>query len=676
MLRKFSFFKIAPILLVLIFVPLFLTQAQTNETESSAVLDFSVGLAFSDSGCTAQFGGIQYTPYVSSISGTNGEAMFAVDGDSITPDCARLVISRSRGVGDTTRVTKDFRVCIEMVNDPIKNWSGGYSYTGATGKKCTGWASEGWSNSAWSTNTQKFDPDGGVISVETKPFPEAGMEISNFRIGIQASDNACNSEFGQTQWSHWFNSGPNDSLGRAYTSWATDGSDAVNPDCYRLHLHTETNNICRTYDSGDHFLPWGGEGNAFCQRFGQYTEEYIAESETKGADLCFKNYGTADRICPNSNGVITGVLSNVKGDRYLMWARCEASENLIKQPRALARVPELPGEMDTELACNTRGCAGLYLCPSNTVMVGTKFWNPPGSGNDDYSQNIFCAQTEENVVIDYSREILISNSGDCGQGDTCQQYGNLASSNPNYESGDEWVAIGAGFNADSNNKYIKGIMYAPIKRNPPSIYYCGPGEDPVDDPGLPPECSDGIDNDNDDQIDFPQDDSCASPEDNSESIPGEQGEEGEPTEPTVNECEDGKDNDHDGYVDGDDPGCANGQELDSISCGFSANPTVVAIGIGTSQLSWSCKHSDGTTQIHPSLRVVVEDNDDNKDFPDLAGTESRQGTANVSPVRNTIFYLEIFGVNFAENDPEEGEAIHTESAEVKVSTTTFDEIIP
>ncbi|MDP3880629.1 MAG: hypothetical protein Q8Q32_00390, partial [bacterium] len=83
-----------------------------------------------------------------------------------------------------------------------------------------------------------------------------------------------------------------------------------------------------------------------------------------------------------------------------------------------------------------------------------------------------------------------------------------------------------------------------------------------------------------------------------------------------------------------------------------------------------------TTKIHPSLRVTVEP-DSNEIFPGLAGEESREDTANVSPERPTTnFFLRIFGVNFADSDPAKNSPIHTESAEVRTSTTTFDEVIP
>jgi hypothetical protein len=190
-------------------------------------------------------------------------------------------------------------------------------------------------------------------------------------------------------------------------------------------------------------------------------------------------------------------------------------------------------------------------------------------------------------------------------------------------------------------------------------------------PEDPPQCDDGIDNDGNGTIDFSGGDlGCESPEDESEA---------EPEDPPVDECADGLDNDNDGYVDNDeDPGCANGQERDNISCGFSANPNVVAVGIGTSELKWNCLHSDGETSLHASLRVTVTPNS-NEVFPDLAGEESGSGSANVSPDSSTEFFLSIFGVNFTDEEIEmerHKDPIHTEGAEVRVSTTSFDEIIP
>ncbi|MEZ4156446.1 MAG: hypothetical protein R3B52_00510 [Candidatus Paceibacterota bacterium] len=168
-----------------------------------------------------------------------------------------------------------------------------------------------------------------------------------------------------------------------------------------------------------------------------------------------------------------------------------------------------------------------------------------------------------------------------------------------------------------------------------------------------PACSDGIDNDSDGSADYPSDPGCASADDNSEA------------DNAQNACENGEDDDGDGLVDMNDPGCASpsdDDETDPIACNFAANPTSLVKGIGTSKLTWDCRHSDGTVM---TGTVSIVDDNAAQTFAGLGNNLGAAGSVNVAPEQTTRFTL----------SPSLSGLI-PETATVRIENSSFDEDIP
>lgn len=168
-----------------------------------------------------------------------------------------------------------------------------------------------------------------------------------------------------------------------------------------------------------------------------------------------------------------------------------------------------------------------------------------------------------------------------------------------------------------------------------------------------PACSDGVDNDSDGSSDYPNDSGCTSADDNSEA------------DNTLNACENGEDDDGDGLVDMNDPGCASpsdDDETDPIACNFAANPTSLVKGIGTSRLTWDCRHSDGTVM---AGNVSIVDDNAAQEFTGLGNNLGAAGSVNVAPEQTTRFTL----------SPSISGLI-PETATVRIENSSFDEDIP
>ncbi len=264
------------------------------------------GLQASDRGCSAQAGTIRYV-------GADDWSLWATDENSFDPDCFRVYVS-------SVLLSKDVQIC----------WQ--FSDHGSTSNlgdiKCTPWASDGGGWSGWATDENSFDPDSARIMVNTRTLPEE-MAITNARLGIQASDRGCTSQFGTIQYTPWA------SDGGGWSGWATD-ENSFDPDCFRIALEVETTmmdsgvDMCLNIDGLQTTVPSGyvlvSDNNCIlgacvpgyvCQS----NDRYFQDSQCSLSFIEECPYGCADGVCLPQ--VCTAGLVCVGDDVYQQTTACE-----------------------------------------------------------------------------------------------------------------------------------------------------------------------------------------------------------------------------------------------------------------------------------------------------------------------------------------------------------------
>lgn len=660
--RKSLFFLIFAALILLLLFAVFnssTSSAQDLSSDYNLHDDFSLYYRLSDIGCVEQ----QSEWFQASI---NERGAWRSDGNNNEIGCLELKLE----LKPNQKNADDFRVCVESAetisSEPI---FGSYQVGGVGEAQCTPYASQAGGSAV--VGTENGSSASAIrIWIETRETPAINKVITNFRFGANVGHYSPN-EWGTAVWTSDIRSLNENNLSSISPAAFLDGDKIV---LLRLNLSATVSDVdlVRVLKEDQAYIEERGSGPRM------------------GVRLIDRNGVIA---CP-AGTILQSTVHQDKGDNSIWWGSCYFAPYLFADGAE---------ERDSTVEMNALGAESdhrMFGCRKDSVLVGFDHrgiddgeYRGTSHSGDETALSLICREVKEGV-LDYSDDILMR--GPVGPGTSVEPKGPASIwihgpyNGPSGCRGDTCftTADGTGGFNDSWDKYnawdvdpanmyaYTGVMYNyfddmhimafhSTKIQPQYEWVAiPPGADPSNPFPENPACSDGIDNDGDGLIDFGEDPDCLSPEDDSE----EDREEGD--EEALNECVDGIDNDLDGYIDGDDPGCKDGgnRELDTISCGFSANPTVVAVGIGTSELSWDCRHLDGTV-ISPLLPALeITDSDSGKEFPGISGAKSREGSANVSPVRNTTFYLKVFNMN--------GGIMHQELAEVKISTTSFDEVIP
>ena len=183
-----------------------------------------IGIQLSDDGCGSQFGDIKYTPWASSGGGWSGWG-WASDENDYDADCVQLKLEPET----LSSTRKDLKICVQLSDKSPGSHSGGV--------KCTPWASEGGGWSDWASDDNQYDPDYVKIQLQTRDLPD-DKYIKDWRIGIQLSDDACGSQFGDIKYTPWASSGG------GWSGWASD-SNSYDFDCIRVYLEAQVGTIER-----------------------------------------------------------------------------------------------------------------------------------------------------------------------------------------------------------------------------------------------------------------------------------------------------------------------------------------------------------------------------------------------------------------------------------------------
>ncbi|MDO8601828.1 MAG: LamG domain-containing protein [bacterium] len=195
-------------------------------TYAAGAKDFRLYLQANDNGCSNQLGISQHGDFVNATVDW-GTAPMVSDGNGYDPDCYRANLNMAT-LEPVSSLAKDFRLCLQMVDNVSLDASGkvkGYGQTGAF--KCTPWASDGGGGSGWATDGNGYDPDGGNLMIETRAIPAGSPIISDVRIGLRLSDKACTAQIGKAEFTPWA------SQGGGWSNFASD-SNKYDPDCLEV----------------------------------------------------------------------------------------------------------------------------------------------------------------------------------------------------------------------------------------------------------------------------------------------------------------------------------------------------------------------------------------------------------------------------------------------------------
>ncbi|MFC1582177.1 hypothetical protein ACFL4W_01430 [Planctomycetota bacterium] len=95
-------------------------------------------------------------------------------------------------------------------------------------KEYTPWASDGGGWSDWAFDANKYDPDAFRVNIETRDWPSA-KKLKDIRIGVQLIDHGGSSQEGDKEYSPWLKAGG------GWSKWAFD-ANKYDPDGLRIKL--------------------------------------------------------------------------------------------------------------------------------------------------------------------------------------------------------------------------------------------------------------------------------------------------------------------------------------------------------------------------------------------------------------------------------------------------------
>lgn len=261
---------------------------------AASAKDMRFFLQANDGGCTSQLGYSQHTDFVNKTTGL-GFARWVTDANGYDPDCYRvnLEVATPAPAAD---LNKDFRACLQFADYVTLDAKGQItSLDGAGTQRCTPWASEGGGVSVWATDSNKYDPDGAALEIETKALP-AGTTLNDIRLGIQMSDSACTKQVGTVQYTPWA------SQGGGWSSFATD-SNAYDPDCGRIYLDAKVTN-----------------GTDTCSEASACPDQKVLSlANNAGSPGEGKQYATGARVGASFGGPVPSIFTLGKNLTYEAW---------------------------------------------------------------------------------------------------------------------------------------------------------------------------------------------------------------------------------------------------------------------------------------------------------------------------------------------------------------------
>lgn len=632
--NRMVFLAIALFFVFLLSLSFFRVSAQEPSPDYNVRDGFSLSYRLSDLGCTGQT-----SEWFDASVNTKGA--WRSDTNNHEIGCVELRLT----LEEAESTTDDFKVCIETAETMEDG-----AVSGIGTERCTGFASQGGGNATVGTaNGQRVSAM--RIWVETDEVRALDKTIDDFRFGFKIG-NVSASEWGETVWTKKI--GELDSANPSSISNVSflDGESVFLTQLYLESEVSEVDLISRLDDNQGQIYPYRPD---------------FGDENTGGVRFIDRS---GNIFCPG-NGVLQAITFQDQGDNTATFGYCWDTVNFFEASVPLDIVPMLahgPAADHRDFTCNP-----------GYALVG---FEHNGIHGDKGARSLICRKVRDGI-LDYSdiRRMQGTNGPSGCPGGSClvvadgTYIGGLAQLFNEYKVNTTEMYVFIGGNYSTDDITMRSLYSVKVKPQYELVAIENEECDDADPDCVPvppidgPECNNaGFDDDGDGPADFGNDPECLSPSDDSESVDERDG-----PAPVV-ECEDGVDNDKDGYIDGDDPGCGDGgEELDTITCGFTANPTVVALNIGTSQLSWDCKHVINDKPVSSSLgNLTITDDDSAKDFPAISSPLSPiDGSANVTPERRTEFKLTLPNA-----DPSDGLDLLTETVSVDVTTTTFDEEIP